>query len=213
MAEALDEARRSVVTDPLSPARRISYAMVALGAGRYDLVAEESRWALSVQPTLAPAAALHARALLLLGRADRCLEQSVGPFLGVRAMCLHALGRRADAQRVADSLVAIFEGRLPADTLYSDAIVPQELVMYQAWIGDVTGCLRWLRAAFERSPVGIDPRLVASAIFDRVRGVPGFRQELKQLTDEAWQRLLRESTLLKATLVPHPSSGDTNNAR
>ena len=74
----------------------------------------------------------------------------------------------------------------------------QELATYYAWTGDAKECLRYLRLAFDRSPVGIDQRIVQSGIYDRVRAAPGFQQELQRLQDAVWPKVVEQRQRLQS---------------
>ena len=104
MAEAMTMAERTLQVDPLSPPRRVSVAINALGARRYDLALDQARRAEALESGLSIARALQAWSYLLLGQADRCVALDLGPYQGTRAACLAALGRQAEAAKVADSL-------------------------------------------------------------------------------------------------------------
>ena len=77
-------------------------------------------------------------------------------------------------------------------------VLAQELATYYAWLGDGEQTLKFVRLAFERSPVGIDQRLVQSGLFDKVRKTPGFERELRQLQEATWPRVLEQRQRLDA---------------
>lgn len=191
--ESLAESRRALDLDPMSSARHLTYALAALGARRYDLAALEARRARETEPDLRRPGQVEGLALLLLNRAAECAALDLRRYLGVRALCLRGAGRSAEAQAVVDSLVKLVaapaadpEGR------YSDVLPAQEMAIYHAWLGNATETLKYLRLAFERSPVGVDQRIVQSAVFDRVRNSPGFGAELQRMQDSVWPRVLEE---------------------
>ena len=190
---SLEEARRAIELDPVSSARHLTYALAALGARRYDLAALEARRARETEPELRRPRQVEALALLMQNRAGECAAMEVRPYLGVRALCLRALGRVREAQAVVDSLVHLVDApAADAEGRYGDVIPVQELAVYHAWTGDAALSLKYLRLAFARSPVGVDQRIVQSGVFDRVRNAPGFAAELQRIQDAVWPRVLEE---------------------
>jgi tetratricopeptide (TPR) repeat protein len=207
-AAALAEARRAITVDPLSPARRIGYALAALSARRYDEALREARQAAALEPELRRPRQIEAVALLLQGQAAACAELEFWPFEGIRAACLRAAGRGPLAAVLIDSLERTV--RRPAGSgggggegsgggggggggAFSDLLPAQELAYFYAWIGDADSALRYLALAFERSPAGVDPRLVESGLFDPVLGVPAFTGQLTRLRDAAWPEVQRHA--------------------
>jgi tetratricopeptide (TPR) repeat protein len=194
MAEAMALAERALQTDPLSPPRRISLAINALGARRYDLALDQARRAETLEASLAVARALQGWSYLLLGQPDRCAAVDLGPYQGTRAACLVALGRRGEGQQVADSLERALEQRR-LDPAYAEALAAQELSIYYSWLKRADLAARWMRRAFELSPTGIDPRLIRSGLFDDVLRDQGFATLAQQLPGEAWERVSRGSRI------------------
>ncbi|HEX7025328.1 MAG TPA: hypothetical protein VF187_10970, partial [Gemmatimonadales bacterium] len=120
-------------------------------------------------------------------------------YLGVKALCLRAAGREREAAILVDSLTRAAQAEVDAGPVYADVVLAQELTIYHAWMGDARKTLTYIRLAFTRSPVGIDQRIVQSGVFDRVRKTPGFEDELKQLQDAAWPRVLEQRQRLEAS--------------
>jgi tetratricopeptide (TPR) repeat protein len=206
--ESLAESRRALDLDPVSSARHLTYALAALGARRYELAALEARSASEIEPDLRRPRQVEGLALLLQNRAAECAALDLRPYLGVRAMCLRGAGRVREAQAVLDSLTRL-AGAPAADTQgrYSDVIPVQELAIFHAWTGNPAETLRYLRLAFERSPVGVDQRIVQSAVFDRVRGATGFAAELQRIQDAVWPRVLEERQRLDGSGEATPLAG------
>ena len=192
MAEAMALAERTLQVDPLSPPRRVSVAINALGARRYDLALDQARRAEALESGLAIARALQAWSYLLLGQPDRCVALDLGPYQGTRAACLAALGRQAEAARVADSLARALAAHT-LDPAYGEALAAQELAIYSAWIRRPAEARRWIRTAFELSPIGLDPRILRSGLFDEVLRDPEFAKDLAALPGEAWARVDHDS--------------------
>ena len=126
---------------------------------------------------------------LLSGRVERCLTQDLGPYAGVRALCLHAAGRNQEAGRIADSLGAVFTARPAGDSTYSPVLIARSLAQYYAWIGDAEQSLAWLERAYAISPVGEDFTVIASGIYDKVRDDPRFKAGLQRLHVQIYDRV------------------------
>jgi serine/threonine-protein kinase len=186
--EALLTSRRAIDLDPLSPARRLSLAYAAFPLGQYDVVIEEARRATELEPELTTSRALEGRALLLSGQAQDCVTIELGPHEGVRAACLWSLGRRGEAQAIVDSLTR-FVRTGHVDSVYTDVVRVEDLACYYAWVGDRERALQWLAEAYRLSPIGVDHRVLQSALFDRVRRDPDAKRRMDQLTSEIWPRV------------------------
>jgi serine/threonine-protein kinase len=189
--EGIEATRRAIALDPLSPARQLSLAYAALPLGRYDLVIEAARRASELEPELAIARALEGRALVLAGRPEECLAIDFGPHGGVRALCLHALGRGAEAQAVADSIATVVRRAGSTDSVYTDVVRVEDLACYYAWIGNADRALEWLREVFRLSPIGVDRRVLQSALFDRLRQDPSAGRELEAIVAGIWPQVQR----------------------
>ena len=187
---SLQESQRALELDPLSSARHLSLALAALGARRYDLAEVAARRTLETEPSLRRPRQVEALALLLQGRPAGCATMDLWPYLGAKALCLRELGRTAEAERIVDSLTRAATAVGDAGPIYSDMVPAQELAIYYAWLGDGAATLKFVRLTFERSPVGIDQRVVQSGMFDKVRKTPGFESELRALEAAAWPRVL-----------------------
>jgi serine/threonine-protein kinase len=191
--EGIDATRRAIDLDPLSPARQLSLAYAALPLGRYDLVVEAAHRASELEPELAISRALEGRALVLAGRAGECLGIAFGPHDGVRALCLEALGRHAEARAVADSVAATVGRPGSGDGVYTDVVRVEDLACYYARIGDTERALGWLREAFRLSPIGVERRVLQSALFDRLRADPAAARELDAIVAGIWPRVERSA--------------------
>lgn len=196
--ESLAESRRALELDPVSSVRHLTYALAALGSRRYDLAALEARSARETEPDLRRPRQVEALALLMQGRTAECLALDVAPYLAARAMCLRAAGQLRESQAVVDSLTRLVNApAADAEGRYSDVLPAQELAVYHAWEGSAELSLKFLRLAYERSPAGVDQRIVQSGVFDRVRNAPGFLTELQRLQDAVWPRVLEERQRLE----------------
>ena len=192
MAEAMALAERALQVDPLSPPRRVSVAINALGARRYDLALDQARRAEALESGLGFARALQGWSYLLLGQPDRCVALDLASYQGTRAACLAALGRHAEAARIADSLARAFKAHT-LDPSYGEALAAQELAIYSAWISRPDEAAQWLRTAFSLSPIGIEPRIMRSGLFDEVLRDSSFAKEAATLRGEAWARVDHDS--------------------
>ncbi len=186
-------AEQAIAMDPQNAGRRLALAYDALAFGRYDRAAREARMASELEPDLMLSRAIEARAHLLAGRAERCAAMELGPHAAIRAMCLHELGRRAEASAIVDSLVAGLAAGGLQDSVFTDVIRAEDLATYYAWVGDPTRSLSWVVRAYELSPSGVEPRVLESALFDRVKQDPGFSRQVARLREGIWDRVRRES--------------------
>jgi tetratricopeptide (TPR) repeat protein len=186
--EALLASRRAIDLDPLSPARRLSLAYAAFPLGEYDVVIAEARRATELEPELTTSRALEGRALLLNGRAQECVTLELGPHEGVRAACLWSVGRRDEAQAIVDSLTRVVRAAR-VDSVYTDVVRVEDLACYYTWTGDRERALEWLEEAYRLSPIGVDHRVLQSALFDRLRQDPDARQRVERLTGAIWPRV------------------------
>jgi hypothetical protein len=101
IAEAYEQARRARDLDPLAAGRRMALLSVAFQLHNYDVVIEESRAAIQLQPELVIAISFEARALALTRRGRACLERELGVYDPVHALCLFTLGQETQAAALA----------------------------------------------------------------------------------------------------------------
>jgi tetratricopeptide (TPR) repeat protein len=172
---ALQQAQRALALDPLSTGVRHSAIAIALGARQYDLALEEARRARAFDPKDQVAEMLQGNALLLKGDAAACATLGLGPWLATKAICLHAVGRTAEGQALADSLAALLNRG-------EYAIVPQfaALAGYRAWLGDAAGSVAWLQKAADISPM-VHYWHLESGLFDRVRRDTAFTAGISRI--------------------------------
>jgi TolB-like protein/tetratricopeptide (TPR) repeat protein len=189
--EGLAEAERAVSLDPLAPGVRLAPALLGLAGQRYDVVEQETARAAALEPSLMRARALQALGDLLAGHPDRCTTRSLGPYAGVRALCLHALGKGREAAHIADSLRAAFRAGTVGDSLFNPVLAARGLAEYYAWTGNAEESLAWLDRAYAISPVGEDFQVIASAVYDKVRDDPGFKAGLQRLRVQIYDRVRR----------------------
>jgi len=155
------------------------------------VAAQEAARALALEPGLMLARADEALGDLLSGSAARCATLSLGPYVGVRAMCLHSLGRVRDAAQIADSLGAAFTAGTVGDSIFSPTIAARGLAEYYAWTGNAEESLAWLERAYALSPGGEDFRVIDSGIYDKVRNDPRFKAGLQRARTQIYDRVRR----------------------
>jgi serine/threonine protein kinase len=172
---ALQQAQRALALDPLSTGVRHSTIAIAIGARRYDLALEEARRARAFDKDDRIAEMLQGNALLLSGDAAACAELPLKQWLGTKAICLHEIGRTAEAKVLADSLAGLLNRG-------GYAIVPQfaALAGYRAWLGDAAGSVAWLQKAADVSPM-VHYWHLESGLFDRVRRDTAFVAGISRL--------------------------------
>ncbi len=180
---ALAQARRALALDPLAPGLRHALVALAIGARRYDVALREVRTTGAGGVVDPVSAILESYAQLLSGQADRCAERDPGPWVAVRAMCLHQLGRSAEAATIADSL-----GRELDEERYQFLHQYADLAAYYAWRGDAARSAHWLDRAVAHSPI-LHRWQLASGLFDKVRHTPAFEAGLGRAREQAEERL------------------------
>ncbi len=192
--EALAEAQRAVALDPLSPARRTGLAYEALRAGDYGLAIEEARTAGTLGPEIILPRSIQALALLLSGRAEECLELDLGPHAGIRAICLHDLGRFDRSEAIVDSLRTALQSGVQVHPDFTNVIPAGDLAAYFAWTGSPDRAMPFIYRAFALSPSGIDPRVLESGIFEQLFASGQRRREVAEIRGRIWTRVQRELT-------------------
>jgi len=202
--QALAQAQTAVALDPLSPARRTGLAYEALRARDYGLAIEQARAARSLSSTVVLPQSIQAIALLLSGRAEECLDLDLGPHDGLRAICMHALGRVERAEVITDSLRAVLRSGEQAHPDFTNVIQAGDLAAYLAWTGYPERSMRWIHRAYALSPSGIDPRTLNSGIFESVLEDGQMRREISGIQDRIWDRVRRELAEAELEVGPGP---------
>jgi TolB-like protein len=187
---ALSAAQRAIDLDAYTSGRYVGYIFDALGAGRPDLALEKADQVIELNADLPLPRAQKAFALLLLERAEECLELDLSNYPAIEAMCLHSLDRTDEASRIAELLVD--EAEAGANPPYLEA--------YFAWTGSVEETFRWLHRSYDRSPNGPDPRIIQSGIFDPVRDQAPLDEWLREIRAAAWTRVEREARSIDVSL-------------
>lgn len=189
--EAFAEAGRARDLDPLQAGRRTALASLGFQLGRYDVTIEEAREAYRLEPQLLLARAFEARALAMTGRGESCARLELGVYEMVHALCLTAAGRHDEAEaRVAAAVERLSSGAFESGE-YLPEVVAQDLASWYGFTGDAAGAVRWLRFAFDRSPAGVDERILGSALFAPVADDPDFAAAVREVHDAAVARVVR----------------------
>ncbi|HUR92943.1 MAG TPA: protein kinase [Gemmatimonadales bacterium] len=179
---ALAEGRRALALDPVAPGIRHALVALAIGARRYDVALREVR-AGSASSGDPVSAVLEAYAQLLAGQPARCAEHDLGPWVALRAMCLHQVGRVAEGVALADSLGAELDAeRYMFLHQYAD------LAAYYAWRGDAGRAAHWMERSVAHSPM-LHRWQLQSGLFDKVRNRSEFRDGLERARAQAEDRL------------------------
>jgi serine/threonine-protein kinase len=187
--EAFETVRRAVALDPLHAGRRIAVAYLALHLHRYDLAVEAALAALAIEPELMLPRSIAARAMLLSGRADECVELDLGPHAVLRATCLEELGSTEEASRLVDSVVVAVSAGVAPPEAFTNVITFEDLAAYYAWRGQRDSSLIWLRRAFQLSPTGVDNRVLWSGLFNDLHSDPVFNDQLLETRSGIWGRV------------------------
>jgi TolB-like protein len=187
---ALVETTAAIALDPLAPGHHDARAMNLVLARRYDEALHSARTARSLAPLFLNPIRQEMRALLLLERYDECLDLDPGPYLPLRALCLHSAGRQDDARAAVHSLERALDAPGETALLINPGGVAGDIAEYYAWLGDVGATLRWMRRALAISPA---PQFLVhhTATYDRVRSDPAFVSGMAEIRRDV-QRRVRE---------------------
>jgi TolB-like protein len=187
--EAIREDSIAIGLDPLAPGRRVGSAGNAAVGDRYELAVREADRALALVPDLAVARAAKALSLLMLGRADLCVELDLGPFEGLRALCLYEQGGVVEASALIDSLSSmVVSGTFP-DSIYGLANPAAAVATYYAWTGDASASLAWFERSVALAPTTVLFWSVRSSVFDKVRSDADFSAGIEHLRNDVWTRV------------------------
>jgi hypothetical protein len=155
-------------------------------ARRYDDALRSACLAPSLAPGFPHPMRQEARALLLLGRFDECARLDPGPYLALRAICLHSLGRVEEARAIIATQAA------------AAARTATEMPLNPGGIAARVPCLdrRPGRHHGMAAPLG---RLLAhravpgpeTGTYDRVRDDPAFHADFLRLRHEIRGRIQR----------------------
>jgi serine/threonine-protein kinase len=187
LQRAYDEVVRGAELDPMHSGRQIAVAYQAFHVGRHEDAVTYADVALELEPALMLPRVLKARSLVLLGRADQCLEMDLGPHQGTRALCLWARGDVEEATRMVESLASDFPA--PPSEAFRPVLVAEDLAVFYGYSGNAQEALRWIEAAYDQSPTGVELRVLESDLFDPVRETPGFQSAVDRMRAMLWPRV------------------------
>jgi adenylate cyclase len=199
--DAVIETAAAISLDPLAPGHHDFRALTLLLARRYEEALRSARTARSLAPAFLNPIRQELRALLLLGRFDECLAIDPGPYVMLRAACLHSAGRTDEARALVHDLARALEGTGSGnELLLNPGGVAGDIAEYHAWLGDVDGTLRWLRRSVDFSPTA-QFLVHHTGTYDRVRDQPAFETGMARIRDELHRRSRA------ATPAPLPGTG------
>jgi tetratricopeptide (TPR) repeat protein len=187
--QGLRAAHRAIAMDPQSPGRRVTLALIALATGDHAVAATQARMAWQLEHQMMLPRALEAWALLLSGNAAECTTRELGPHEVIRATCLQEMGLAEQASAIVDSVRQALETRTLADSVYTEVNPMGDLAVHYAWMGDSSESLRWLERVYNLSPMGMDQKILASDLFDRVREDDEFSEGLSRIQSGIWERV------------------------
>ncbi|MFC1790985.1 hypothetical protein ACFL0I_00755 [Gemmatimonadota bacterium] len=187
--EAMVEHQNAVTLDPLAPGRRAGFTWDALAARQYDVVVREADRALALVPGFFDPLGAKALAHLLVGEEDLCLPLDLGPYAGIKAMCLHAAGEVEAASAMVDSVSAVVEASRASDPIPGSAIQAASIATYYAWVGEPRQSLAWFERALALSPESTLYRILESEVYDNVRSDAEFWSGIESLREDLRARL------------------------
>ncbi len=191
--EAFAEARRAVDLDPLAPARQIALANVAFQLERYNEAISAARIATAQEPRLIRGHAIEARSQILNGDPESCSNLLLSAYRVLRATCLDASGRSADAEKIIAGVLNNIDAERISEPGYTEVITFEELATYYAFIGDAENAQQWLMRSFAVSPAGIEFRVLESALFNRVRNDHDFNAAVSAIRADLYAMVRRRS--------------------
>lgn len=189
LREALAAVDQAIALDPLAPGMRVARVSTAVQSDSAELLLDAARQALSLFPRLEYfLASYEAVALLLLGRPSECVSVS-GAIASIKAMCLHSLGRRREAESQIRTAIAAWNANT-GDWFF--------LPSYYAWSGRPDETLEWYRRLLARTPLAFKVS-EQHWMWRGLRDVDGGRTwaAVRQLHRDSWERIERESRTVK----------------
>ena len=185
--EAVEQTEAAVALDPLAPTHHDFRAVSLNLVRRHEEAVKEARIAQALEPRFLNPRRQEARGLLLLGRYEECAALDLGPYLALRAMCLHSAGAAAEAAAIIESLAAAVDAEVSSLPLHAGALAG-DLAEYHAWIGDLDGTIGWLTRSAELSPI-YQFLVVESGTYDPVRSDPRFQAEFERIREAVRARI------------------------
>jgi TolB-like protein/DNA-binding SARP family transcriptional activator len=170
--EALSEARRALEIDPLSPTAHAELAHALIANGRYDEALTHLEHIRNVQPPLLRTAGLVVRAFAMKGMWEEAIAANIehGQPLGVHGYLLARSGRREEAQRVLQTLLASNQ-RTGRDAF--------EVVLVYAGLGDFDRAFAWLDRSIDDPPIYFT--IIDEPLLEELRRDPRFERFRERL--------------------------------
>lgn len=185
--EAVLETEAAVGLDPLSAGLHDARAMSLILARRLGEALRAARLARALSPGFQNPIRQEARALLLLGRYEECAGLEIGPYLPLRAMCLHSSGRVAEARAIIDELSRAVDDPSQSGARNMGGIAA-DIAEYHAWLGDPAATIAWLGRSIEWSPT-MQFLVDQTGTYDPVRHDPLFEDAFARIRDDIRSRL------------------------
>jgi TolB-like protein/Tfp pilus assembly protein PilF len=172
--EALVQSRLAESRSPLSAPYSRDVAWSLFFARRYDEAIDQLRKTLERHPDFVPARTLLGRALVQKGRYEEGvaeLQAAGDSYSAMLAQAYAAAGRREEAQGVLKKILA-------GET--SDPVLPYEVALVYAALGEADLAMSWLEKSFEvRDPTMVS--LKTDPFLDSLRGHERFENLLRQM--------------------------------
>jgi eukaryotic-like serine/threonine-protein kinase len=179
----------SIGLDPTSPGRHLGFGISSVNIGDFEVGLREGQRVRQLEPTIILGQHVEGVALLGLGRANECASMTLARYPGIRAMCLHAAGREAEARRLADSTAANATQAVRRGGPFSQILLGDNLAFYYAFIGDVDLALHWTKVAGTLTTATPTSLFYRSPAFDPVRNDSRFVTGIEKINAETWRRV------------------------
>ena len=119
------------------------------------------------------------------------------------------MGNTARADRIIEqTLTSIADGTTtPLEEGYTRVVTYEDLAIHFAQLSDVDRALEWAALAYQQSPVGIEIRVLESALFRPVREEPEFNERIAELRAGIYERVRRRSSASTPRRYRPPEAG------
>ena len=177
--EAISEIKKAEAIDPLSVVFQTDHGEYYYFARRPDEAIDQLRKAVDMDPSFVRAHFLMGRALIQKGHCDEGIDETlkaekmerVGEQLGWIAQEYAACGRKAEAQKVMNELLALSKDHY---------VSPHWFAATQAGLGNKEEAFKWLDQAIDRR-FGPMIYLKVNPIWDPLRSDPRFAERLRRV--------------------------------
>jgi tetratricopeptide (TPR) repeat protein len=175
LEEALAESKRAVELDPLSITINRGLGYVYYDLRQNDKAIEQERKTLEMDANYAPAHSVLGRAYLEKGMYNEAIaefeKESGGGLLDLgRAYAM--AGRKAEAQKVLDQLIALSKQRY---------VAPKNVALVYAALGEKDKAFEWLEKSFQDHSVCVALGVKSFPGFDPLRSDPRFADLLRRM--------------------------------